>query len=167
MSLQCFAVSMSCCDVPCCISANTNTHHFSMYSCTAVPNSHALLANVKERTVWISRVVFSIILTMLCFPELSLIQSLPPIWATKQPLNMQARYNNAGLNRYTSPGAGAITPWFNRSSVAMRDIEAGLELFIDYGQGEWIATALALIQLRFCNIHGRAHSLVLIAFRHI
>lgn len=53
------------------------------------------------------------------------------------PIKMQASYDSAGLNRYTSPGAGAITPWFNRSSVAMRDIKAGLELFVDYGQGEW------------------------------
>jgi hypothetical protein len=49
---------------------------------------------------------------------------------------MQASYDNAGLDRYTSPGAGAITPWFNRSSVAMRNIEVGSELFVDYGQGE-------------------------------
>ena len=47
----------------------------------------------------------------------------------------QASYDNSGLDRYTSPGAGAITPWFNRSSTARWDIEAGSELFVDYGQG--------------------------------
>mmetsp|Transcript_33249 Transcript_33249/g.80436 ORF Transcript_33249/g.80436 Transcript_33249/m.80436 type:complete len:716 (+) Transcript_33249:31-2178(+) len=44
-----------------------------------------------------------------------------------------AHYDNSGLDRYTSPGAGASTPWFNRTSTAARDIEAGSELFVDYG----------------------------------
>jgi hypothetical protein len=51
-------------------------------------------------------------------------------------LIFQASYDNAGLDRYHSPGAGASTPWFNRSSTAMWDIEAGSELFVDYGQGK-------------------------------
>jgi len=45
----------------------------------------------------------------------------------------KATYDNAGLDRYTSPGAGASTPWFNRTSTASKDIEAGSELFVDYG----------------------------------
>ena len=49
---------------------------------------------------------------------------------------LQAEYDSAGLDRYTSPGAGASTPWFNRSSTAARDIEAGSELFVDYGTSE-------------------------------
>lgn len=44
-----------------------------------------------------------------------------------------AQFDNAGLDRYTSPGAGAITPWFNRTSTATRDIKAGSELYVDYG----------------------------------
>ncbi|KAK1747381.1 hypothetical protein QTG54_001344 [Skeletonema marinoi] len=41
-------------------------------------------------------------------------------------------YDAAGLDRYTSPGAGAITPWWNRTSTALRDIAAGSELYVDY-----------------------------------
>ncbi len=44
-----------------------------------------------------------------------------------------ATFDAAGLNRYTSPGAGAITPWWNRTSTAMKDIAAGSELYVDYG----------------------------------
>jgi len=45
----------------------------------------------------------------------------------------KATYDNAGLDRYNSPGAGASTPWFNRTSTAAKDIEAGSELYVDYG----------------------------------
>ena len=41
-------------------------------------------------------------------------------------------YDAAGLDRYTSPGAGAITPWWNRTNTALRDIAAGSELYVDY-----------------------------------
>mmetsp|Transcript_6776 Transcript_6776/g.11044 ORF Transcript_6776/g.11044 Transcript_6776/m.11044 type:complete len:673 (+) Transcript_6776:77-2095(+) len=45
----------------------------------------------------------------------------------------EAHYDDAGINRYTSPGAGAFTPWWNRTSTALRDIAAGSELYVDYG----------------------------------
>lgn len=45
----------------------------------------------------------------------------------------QAQYDGAGLDRYTSPGAGAISTWFNRTTTAAWDIDAGSELFVDYG----------------------------------
>ena len=48
----------------------------------------------------------------------------------------KATYDTADVDRYTSPGAGAFTPWFNRSSTAARDIEAGSELYVDYGPSE-------------------------------
>mmetsp|Transcript_24210 Transcript_24210/g.57476 ORF Transcript_24210/g.57476 Transcript_24210/m.57476 type:complete len:665 (+) Transcript_24210:54-2048(+) len=50
-----------------------------------------------------------------------------------------AVYDGAGLDRYTSPGAGAFTPWFNRSSTAANDIDAGSELFVDYGTNWFIS----------------------------
>ena len=50
----------------------------------------------------------------------------------------KATYDNAGLDRYTSPGAGASTPWFNRTSTAAHYIEAGSELFVDYGPSELV-----------------------------
>ena len=49
----------------------------------------------------------------------------------------KATYDNAGLDRYNSPGAGAFTPWFNRTSTAAKDIEAGSELYVDYGPSEY------------------------------
>ena len=48
----------------------------------------------------------------------------------------KATYDTADVDRYTSPGAGAFTPWFNRSSTAAKDIEAGSELYVDYGPSE-------------------------------
>ncbi|KAL7484298.1 hypothetical protein ACHAW6_009942 [Cyclotella cf. meneghiniana] len=42
-------------------------------------------------------------------------------------------YDLAGLSRYNSPGSGAITPFFNRTSTATKDIDAGSELFVSYG----------------------------------
>jgi hypothetical protein len=38
----------------------------------------------------------------------------------------------SGLDR-TSPGIGAFTPWYNRQSHATQSIQAGAELFVDYG----------------------------------
>lgn len=38
------------------------------------------------------------------------------------------------LHRKSSPGAGAITPYHDRKSMATRSIVAGEELYIDYGE---------------------------------
>lgn len=57
-----------------------------------------------------------------------------------------ASYDTMGLNRYTSPGAGASTPWFNRSSTAANDIVAGSELFVDYGP-HWFMSREGVFQL--------------------
>jgi hypothetical protein len=42
-------------------------------------------------------------------------------------------YDLVGLDRYNSPGSGAITPFYNRTSTARKDIYAGSELFVSYG----------------------------------
>ena len=44
-----------------------------------------------------------------------------------------SKCESGGLHRSKDPGAGAITPYHDRASVATRDISAGGELFIDYG----------------------------------
>jgi hypothetical protein len=44
------------------------------------------------------------------------------------------RRDYAGLPR-TSPGMGAFTAWHDRRSHAERDIQAGEEIFVDYGYG--------------------------------
>ena len=49
----------------------------------------------------------------------------------------RASYDGMGVDRYSSPGAGASTPWHNRTSTAAQNIEAGSELFVDYGPSEW------------------------------
>ncbi|KAL7546368.1 hypothetical protein ACHAWF_009706, partial [Thalassiosira exigua] len=51
----------------------------------------------------------------------------------------RATYATAGIDRYDSPGAGASTPWFNRSSTAERDVAAGSELFVDYGSNWFLS----------------------------
>ena len=38
-----------------------------------------------------------------------------------------------GLHHSTDPGAGAFTPYVNRSSIATRKISAGEELYLFYG----------------------------------
>lgn len=42
-------------------------------------------------------------------------------------------YDLVGLDRYNSPGSGAITPFYNRTSTARKDIRAGSELYVNYG----------------------------------
>lgn len=42
------------------------------------------------------------------------------------------RMSTAGISRQ-DPGAGAFTPFFDRSAYATRDMVAGEELFTDYG----------------------------------
>ena len=39
-----------------------------------------------------------------------------------------------GLHRAMDPGAGAFTPYYDRKSAAIRDIEVGEELFVSYGE---------------------------------
>ena len=67
-----------------------------------------------------------------------------------------ASYDGAGLDRYTSPGAGGSTPWFNRTSTAAWDIQAGSELFVGtFGIGIQFSTFLTVLShlLRFaCSI---------------
>jgi hypothetical protein len=55
-------------------------------------------------------------------------------------LNIQAAdsetdWSNAGLHRSKDPGVGAFTAFHNRTTYATRDIQAGEELFTDYGPG--------------------------------
>eukprot|EP00804_Cyclotella_cryptica_P030083 CCRYP_020715-RA/>CCRYP_020715-RA protein AED:0.33 eAED:0.33 QI:0/0.66/0.5/1/0.66/0.5/4/413/753 len=45
----------------------------------------------------------------------------------------EVRYDLAGLSRYNSPGSGAITPFINRTTTAIKDIKAGSEFFVSYG----------------------------------
>jgi SET domain len=48
--------------------------------------------------------------------------------------DVSGRCDNAGLHRSRDPGAGAFTPYYDRTSVAQRFIHAGDELFLDYGK---------------------------------
>ncbi|KAL7545600.1 hypothetical protein ACHAWF_008953 [Thalassiosira exigua] len=50
----------------------------------------------------------------------------------KNVAETKAAHDDAGVKR-TSPGAGAFTPYHNRSSHALADVDAGSELFVDYG----------------------------------
>lgn len=47
-----------------------------------------------------------------------------------------ARPSNAGLTRFESPGAGAITHHYGQYHVALKDIPAGTEITYDYGDWE-------------------------------
>jgi hypothetical protein len=41
--------------------------------------------------------------------------------------------DNAGLHRSTDPGVGAFSPYYDRRSLATKQVRAGEELFVDYG----------------------------------
>ena len=43
------------------------------------------------------------------------------------------RFDDAGVPS-DSPGRGAYTPWVDRTSTAARDVDAGSELFVSYGE---------------------------------
>ena len=45
-----------------------------------------------------------------------------------------SKIDGAGMHRSKDPGAGAITPYNDRKSRATRTIQAGEELYIDYGE---------------------------------
>ena len=63
----------------------------------------------------------------------------------------QATYDSAGLDPYTSSGAGASMLWFNQSSTAAKDIDAGLELFVNYGPSEQQLTMYILFVFSSCE----------------
>lgn len=45
-----------------------------------------------------------------------------------------AEYDASGLHRSKDPGAGAFSPWWNRTTTAAKDIHAGEEFFVNYGE---------------------------------
>mmetsp|Transcript_15417 Transcript_15417/g.17753 ORF Transcript_15417/g.17753 Transcript_15417/m.17753 type:complete len:478 (-) Transcript_15417:69-1502(-) len=45
------------------------------------------------------------------------------------------KHDSEYLHRRSDPGVGAFTPWHDLKAVATRDIQAGEELFVDYGEG--------------------------------
>ncbi|KAL7574252.1 hypothetical protein ACA910_012507 [Epithemia clementina (nom. ined.)] len=47
---------------------------------------------------------------------------------------LQPRRDHVGLHRAKDPGAGAFTPYYDRGSVAERDIKVGEELYVSYGE---------------------------------
>lgn len=49
---------------------------------------------------------------------------------------LEPRRDYAGLHRSKDPGSGAFTPYYDRGSKANRDIAAGEELYVSYGE-EW------------------------------
>eukprot|EP00956_Cyclotella_meneghiniana_P034746 scaffold107994_cov70-Cyclotella_meneghiniana.AAC.1 len=76
-----------------------------------------------------------------------------------------AEYDGGGLSRYTSPGAGGISTWVNRTTTAAWDIDAGSELFVDYGPNWFLSRpgAFGLVPLnenyeraqQFLNEYGK------------
>jgi len=54
------------------------------------------------------------------------------------------QYDDLGLHRSKDPGAGAFTPWWNRTSTALKPIKAGEEFFVRYDAVR-----------RECNLHLR------------
>jgi hypothetical protein len=62
----------------------------------------------------------------------TLFNSLPPGVATSELRSMHMQ-TNAGLDRKNYPGAGASSHFYGVTSVALRDLGAGSELTIDYG----------------------------------
>jgi hypothetical protein len=66
----------------------------------------------------------------------TLYNSMPPGVATSELRSMHIQ-TNAGLDRKTHPGAGAVTHFYGVTSEAVRDVSPGDELTIDYGDMEY------------------------------
>jgi hypothetical protein len=66
----------------------------------------------------------------------TLFNTMPPNVATSK-LVLNQLQSNAGLSRFTEPGAGAITHYYGIDSVAIKDVTAGAELTIDYGDWKY------------------------------
>ena len=66
----------------------------------------------------------------------TLFNSLPESVKTSR-LNPMPIQTNGGLHRQRNPGAGAISQYFGIWSQAVRDIPAGSELTIDYGDWQY------------------------------
>jgi hypothetical protein len=66
----------------------------------------------------------------------TLYNSVPPNIATSELRSMHIQ-TNAGLDRKTHPGAGASSHFYGVTSEAIRDVRAGAELTIDYGDMEY------------------------------
>src|SRR3569832_1368158 len=43
-------------------------------------------------------------------------------------------YESLGLHRSRDPGAGAFSPYGNRTATVSRDVKAGEELYVHYGE---------------------------------
>jgi hypothetical protein len=67
----------------------------------------------------------------------TLFNSLPPGVATSELKSAMHVQTNAGLDRKTHPGAGAISHFYGITSEAVRDLSAGSELTIDYGDRKY------------------------------
>jgi len=50
------------------------------------------------------------------------------------PEEWNAYHSDAGLHRSKDPGAGAFSQWWNRTTTASHDIQAGSEFFVSYGE---------------------------------
>jgi hypothetical protein len=71
-----------------------------------------------------------------CEGVATLVNSMPDGVRTSKLVSM-AMHTNAGLRRTQHAGAGAITHYYGISSSALRNIPAGSELTIDYGDWEY------------------------------
>jgi SET domain len=65
----------------------------------------------------------------------SLFNSVRPFMKTSKPVMLQS-HDNAGLQRSRDAGAGAVSQYYGISSTATRNVEAGSELTIYYGDWE-------------------------------
>ena len=71
-----------------------------------------------------------------CEGVATLFNSMPPGVSTSKLVSMKI-HSNAGLHRARSAGAGSITSYYGTTSEAVRDILAGSELTIDYGDWKY------------------------------
>lgn len=64
----------------------------------------------------------------------TLFNSMPPgVQTSKLVMIPEYAHHNAGLHRKSDPGAGAVTQYYGITSTATRNVQAGSELTIDYG----------------------------------
>lgn len=70
-----------------------------------------------------------------------------------------AMYDSGGLHRSKDPGAGAFSPWWNRTTTAYKDIHAGEEFFVNYGE-PWFTGRPHFGPIPLTNDLNKANSLL-------
>jgi hypothetical protein len=93
----------------------------------------------KTLSIFILRKFYLGILTHVCSSQTSVSTAMPNHHCLLHSLNPEypePSYNDALVNRFVDPGAGAFSYNMGREFTVYHNVQAGSELFLDYGVSE-------------------------------